>query len=124
MIVSSLAFWTLLAGVIGFAVKFLFPAFPFTADQILVAILFVLGAVGIVPTARLRAALRGVKSVAFTDLLASLQFWALLAGLVSFVIHFYSPTFPFVDAEILAAFVYILSFFNITPQLRAQGLLK
>jgi uncharacterized membrane protein HdeD (DUF308 family) len=123
MIISSLAFWTLVAGFLGFVVKFLFPAFPFGADQILAAIMFILGAIGIVPTARLHAAIAN-RAVNFGDLLKSLQFWSLLAGLISFVVHFYSPTFPFVEAEILALIVYVLSLFDVTPQLRAYNLLK
>jgi hypothetical protein len=120
MLVKSLAFWTLVAGVIAFVAKFFAPALPFDATQILAAILFVLGLAGVVPT--LRARVYGRALVAPADILKSLPFWTMVTGLVSFIVHFYAPAFPFEQSAILALVVYVLGFFQITPELRARGL--
>lgn len=123
MIFESLAFWTLVVGVVAFVVKFFAPTFPFDETQILAAVLFVLGLVGIVPAARASARVRGaLATVSGGDIFKSLQFWTLVAGLGSFVIHYYAPTFPLEQSAILALVIFILGFFQITPELRARGL--
>lgn len=122
MIYQSLAFWTLVVGVVAFVIRFFAPTFPFDETQILAAVLFVLGLVGVVPTARAAAQVRGALAVAPSDILKSLPFWTLVAGLVAFVLHYFFPTFPFEQSAILAFVIFILGFFQITPELRARGL--
>lgn len=46
---KSLAFWTLVAGLIGFVVRFYAPEFPYTDAVILSVIVFLLNRVGINP---------------------------------------------------------------------------
>lgn len=122
MIWNSLAFWTMVVGLLAYVIRFFMPTFPFDETQILAAVLFVLGLVGIVPAARASAKIRGALAVAPADILKSLQFWTLLSGVVAFVLHFYFPTFPFEQSAILAFVVFVLGFFQITPELRARGL--
>jgi uncharacterized membrane protein YqjE len=116
---SSLTFWTLVAGVVAFVVKFFWPSFPLDNTAILSAILFLLGLFGVVPT--VRAIRRGILA---TSIFGSMAFWELVVGLVSFVIHYFAPTFPLSDAVILALVVYVVGLFGITPELRMRGLLK
>ena len=120
-IFKSLVFWTLIVGVVAFVVKFFVPTFPFDETQIMAAVLFVLGLFGIVPTARFAAKARGALAVAPSDILKSLPFWTLIAGLVAFVVHFFFPTFPFAQDAILGFIVFILGLFQVNPELRARG---
>ena len=112
--IGSLAFLTLLAGLMAFVLKFLFPSFPFDANQILAAALFLLGLIGIYPQAR-----AGVYAT-FGDLLHSLAFWTLVAGVVEFVVHAYKPDFPLDQANILAVIVFVLAQVGIIPELRLK----
>ena len=114
---NSLTFWTLVAGLIVFLAKFFQPSFPLTQDQILAAIVFLLGLVNVYPT------VRGLvkRLVTFSDLLKSKPFWVLIAGLAGFVVRYYFPTFPLDDMAILGALIFILGFFNINPELRAKA---
>lgn len=114
---NSLTFWTLVAGLIVFLAKFFQPSFPLTQDQILAAIVFLLGLVNVYPT------FRGLvkRLVTFSDLLKSKPFWVLIAGLAGFVVRYYFPTFPLDDMAILGALIFILGFFNINPELRAKA---
>ena len=116
MIYKSLTFWTLVAGLLAFAARFYFPAFPLDEVSILAAILFVLGLIGVVPT------LRAQGMAAFPPIFNSLAFWQMVAGLVAFVVHFFAPDFPFDDVAIMAVILFVLSYFGITPELRARGL--
>jgi hypothetical protein len=111
---KSLTFWTLVAGVLAFVAKFLFPAFPLDSTGILAVILFFLGLFGIVP------AVRGV--LPFGDLLKSLPFWGLVVGLIAFVLHYFVPTFPMDNTAILAVVLFILACFGIKPELRLRGI--
>ena len=115
-IFKSLTFWTLVVGVLAFVAKFFLPAFPLDNQGILSLILFLLGLVNIVPTARL-------ISATFSDLLKSLHFWTMLTGLVSFVIHYFAPTFPMDAAAILTVVLIILGLFNINPELRLRKII-
>lgn len=122
---ASLPFWTLVAGFVVYVIKFFSPTFPLSDADILSGILFVLGLFGVVPTVRLAMSARGMTaSFTLGDLFNNLQFWSLLVGVASFVIHYYAPTFPFTEALILSAVLYALGFFGITPQLRERGFLK
>lgn len=116
-IFSSLQFWTLLAGLLAFVARYYFPAFPFDEVSILSAVLFILGLIGVVPQLRMRGALNG-------DIVHSLAFWQLVAGIVAFVFHFFAPAFPFDQVTILAGIVFILGLFGVTPELRLRGLVK
>ncbi len=116
MISRSLTFWTLLAGLAAFVARWYFQTFPFDETTILSAILFILGLIGVVPQLRIRGAL--TNSIVY-----SLAFWRLVAGFVTFVLHFWAPTFPFDQAVVLAFFLFILGFFGIRPELRARGIL-
>ena len=49
---KSKAFWTLVAGLLGFVVRFYFPAFPYADAVILVVIIFILNRLGINPELR------------------------------------------------------------------------
>lgn len=123
-IYKSLAFWTLVAGFLAFVAKFLSPNFPLSNQDILNALLFLLGLFGIVPAARVGALMRSSATVGLVDLLSSLQFWTLLAALASFVIHYYLPEFPFTEVMILSVILYVLEFFGIIPQARANGFMR
>ena len=117
MIFQSLTFWTLVVGLLAFVVRFFFPTFPLDEATILSAVLFVLGLIGVYPQIRAQGALT-------TSIIHSLAFWQLVAGLVTFILHFFAPSFPFDQAVILAFFLFVLGYFNIHPELRLRGLLK
>ena len=117
MIVNSLTFWTLLVGVIAFVIRWYFPTFPLDEVTILSVVLFLLGLIGVAPQIRARGALT-------TNIVNSLPFWQLLAGLAAFVIHFFAPTFPFDQIAILAFILFVLGYFGIHPELRARGLIQ
>ena len=51
---TSLAFWTLVAGLIGFVVHFFAPDFPYTNTVILAVIIWVLNQIGINPQLQYR----------------------------------------------------------------------
>jgi uncharacterized membrane protein YqjE len=55
---NSMAFWTLLVGLVVFVVKFFWPAFPLSESFIMTVVLFVLGLFGIVPALRSRGLLK------------------------------------------------------------------
>lgn len=114
-IFKSLTFWTLIAGVLAFVVKFFQPNFPLDNQGILSLILFLLGLFNIVPTMRFQGA-------TWIDLFKSLPFWTMVAGLLSFVVHFFFPDFPLDDVGVLAVIVYLLGLFGITPELRARNI--
>lgn len=118
MLFKSLAFWTLLAGFVVGVFKILNPGFPIDAPTLLSAILFVLGLVGIFPTAR--------RMLAPVDIFKSLAFWQLLVGLVGFSLRFVFPTLPpeITDTVLLSVVVFVLGFFGVNPELRARGILK
>lgn len=118
--VNSLQFWTLVAGLLAFVARFFYPDFPMDESQILAAVLFVLGLIGITP--QVKASLT-VKSVTFGDLLKSKAFWTLVSGLVAFVVHYYAPDFPLDQAAVLALIVFVLNAVGINPELRNRGLL-
>lgn len=119
MIFQSLTFWTLLVGVIAFAVRWYFPAFPLDQATILSAVLFVLGLIGITPTLRAR----GFRALVSAPIVHSLAFWQLVAGLVFFVIRFFAPSFPLSPEVILGVILFVLGYVGITPELRMRGLL-
>jgi NADH:ubiquinone oxidoreductase subunit K len=47
-----------------------------------------------------------------------------VAGLAAFVFHYFAPDFPFDEVLILAAIVFVLGLFGITPELRQRGLIR
>jgi len=110
MIHKSAAFWTLVAGLVAYLAKFFYQDFPLDQSMILSGILFLLGLIGIYPQVRF-----GLLRPTFKDLLSSLPFLSLVAGISDFVLHFYFPTWPFSDAVVLALFVFALGFFHIIP---------
>jgi len=113
---NSLQFWTLVAGLVAFVAKFFYPNFPVDETQILAALLFLLGLIGVVPQLRTRA-------VTGYNLLTSKAFWTLVAGLVSFVVHYYFPTFPLDQAVLLSVIFFVLSAFGVNPELRKNNLM-
>lgn len=119
MIFQSLTFWTLLVGLIAFALRWYFPTFPLDEMSILALVLFVLGLIGITPALRAR----GVRALVSPPVVNSLAFWQLVAGFVAFVIHFFAPDFPFQTETILAVILFVLGYVGITPELRARGIL-
>lgn len=50
---KQLAFWTLVAGILGFVIRYYKPDFPYNDAVILAVIVFLLNKVGIVPQLRL-----------------------------------------------------------------------
>lgn len=116
-IFKSLNFWTLLAGLTAFVVMFYQPDFPLSKANILSLMLFVLGLVGIVPTIRVK----GLRAAMAGGIVNVLAFWQLVAGFVIFVITYYAPAFPFTTETLLGVILFVLSFFQIKPQLQAQG---
>ncbi len=120
-IVYSLQFWTLVAGLLAFTARYYFPSFPLDEAGILALLLFALGLIGIVPQFRLYGARVALTT---TVLYNSLPFWQLVAGLAAFVLHYFVPDFPFDEVLILAAIVFVLGLFGITPELRQRGLIR
>lgn len=112
---QSLTFWTLLAGLLAFVIKFFVPSFPLDDAQLLALIVSLLGLVNIYPQVRVHGLTAG-------DLLRSKPFWVLVSGLVGFVIRYFMPSFPLDDLTILALIVFVLGLFNVNPELRARGL--
>jgi len=119
MIFQSLTFWTLLVGLVAFALRWYFPTFPLDEVSILSLVLFCLGLIGITPAFRAR----GARALVSPPIINSLAFWQLVAGFVAFVIHFFAPTFPFTIETILGVILFVLGYVGITPELRARGLL-
>jgi NADH:ubiquinone oxidoreductase subunit K len=117
MIFNSLTFWTLVVGLIAFVARWYFPTFPFDEITILSAVLFILGLFGVYPQFRAQGALTA-------NIINSLAFWQLVAGLAAFVLHFFAPSFPFDQAVILAFILFLLGWFGIQPELRVRGLIK
>lgn len=116
MIYKSLNFWTLLAGLAAFVLRFYFPAFPLDEVAILSLVLFALGLIGVAPT------FRALGLAAIPPIFNSLAFWQLVAGFLAFVIHFFAPDFPFTNEALLAFALFVLGWFGIHPELRARGL--
>lgn len=117
--IYKLQFWTLIAGLLAYIVKYLYPDTPITEADILAGVLFILGLIGVVPTVRgIRESVYGATTV---DIFKSLAFWTLVAGLVGFVVRFYAPNFPYTDAVILGIIIYLLNQIGINPQLRLMG---
>lgn len=112
--IYKLQFWTLVVALVAYVVKYFYPDLPITGADILAAVLFLLGLIGVVPT------VRGVRSLgySFSDLFKSLAFWTLVAGLIGFVVRFFAPEFPYTDAVILAVIVFVLNRVGINPQIR------
>jgi hypothetical protein len=121
MIFNSLSFWSMAVGLIAYVVKFFVPSFPFDETQILTFTLFLLGLAGIYPQVALMYSQR-LMGVVWSDLFTKKEFWVLVSGLVSFVLLFFFPTFPFATEAILALVLFILGLFQINPELRARGL--
>jgi hypothetical protein len=116
MIFTSLTFWTLLAGVLAFAIKFFVPTFPFTQDMILMFFVFLLGFVNIYPSLRYK----GILGLSWLDILKSKAFLVLVVGLLGFIVRYYLPTLPWDNGAILVAVVFVLGLFNIYPEVRAK----
>lgn len=112
--IKSLTFWTLVAGLVAYVVKYFVPTMPIDATAILTAILFLLSLFGITPTFRLMTA--------WTDIFHKKEFWLAVVALAGFVIHYVSPTFPFENDVLFILVVYILGLFGITPELKLRGL--
>lgn len=108
---NSRVFWLIVATIFVYVVKFVNPTFPLDVTTVLNAILFILGLVGVVVT--LRAVTK--RALGWSDLLHSLPLWSLIASLVSFVVHYYFPTFPMDEVLILAVIVWVLDQFGIQP---------
>lgn len=115
--ISNLQFWTLAVALVAYVLKYFLPGFPLDEQQILAAVLFVLGLLGIVPQFKVRGFL-GV------GILQSKAFWGLVAGLIGFIVHYYAPDFPYDDAVVLSVIIFVLNAIGINPELRARGVLK
>lgn len=115
MILKSLTFWTLVAGLLAFVVKFFMPTFPLDATGILALVLFLLGLFGVVPAVR--------SAIGAGSILTSLAFWEMVVGLIAFVVHQFMPSFPLDTAALLGIILFILGLFGIKPELRARGLI-
>jgi len=118
--IYRLQFWTLVAGLAAYILTYLYDL-PITAADILAGVLFLLGLIGVVPTAR--AAYNQRRGLGWGDLFESTAFLTLLAGLVGFVIRFYAPDFPYTDAVILSVLVFVVNKVFINSNLRYNGLL-
>lgn len=116
-IYKSLTFWTLLAGLAAFVARFYVPAFPLSEANILALVLVVLGLIGVVPTLQVR----GVRGALASGIITVLAFWQLVAGLVWFVLSYFAPALPFSTETILGVILFILSLFNIRPELRLRA---
>lgn len=106
---GDLRFWSLIAALIAFAAKLFNPSFPYDQTQVLLALLVFLALGGLYPK------LRYAVTVGWSDLLHSLEFWTLIAALISFVLHYYVPTFPFDQVAILGLILFILHLLGIEP---------
>lgn len=110
--VNKLQFWVLLVGLASYVAKFFYPEFPLDETQILAGVLFLLGTIGVFP--QVRAALPA------GSILNSLAFWTLVAGIAGFVIRYFQPEFPYSNAVILTVIVFVLSQFDINPQVQRR----
>lgn len=115
-IFKSLTFLTLIAGLLAFVVKFYQPSFPLDSGQLLAAILFFLGLFGVITAFRARRSLT-------PDIVGSLPFWQLIAGLLIFIFKFFAPAFPFDQDTVLKIVLFVLGWFQINPELYSRGLL-
>lgn len=119
--IHKLQFWTLLVGVIGYAVRFFYPDFPLDNEQILAGVLLLLGLIGVVPTVRaIRAKVYGAT---WKDLLTSLPFLSLVSGLIGFVVRYYQPDFPFSDAVIFSVVAWFVARLTV-EQLAYSGFIE
>lgn len=116
-IFKSLKFWTLLVGLIAFAINFYQPGFPLSKANILALVLFALGLIGVVPA----FGVKGFRAALAGGIVSVLAFWQLVAGFVIFVITYFAPAFPFTTETLLGVILFVLSFFQIKPDLQAQG---
>lgn len=116
---KSLTFWTLLVGVISFALAWYFPAFPLVEGQILALVVFFLGLIGIFPTLRKH----GFRALAAPPILNSLAFLELVAGLVAFVLQTVAPDALITREMVLGVILTVLALLQIHPELRARDLL-
>ena len=116
-IFKSLKFWTLLVGLVAFVIRFYQPGFPLSEVNILALVLFALGLIGVVPAFRVK----GFRAALTGGIVNVLAFWQLVAGFIIFVITYFSPTFPFATETLLGVILFVLSFFQIKPELQAQG---
>jgi hypothetical protein len=119
VLLKSLKFWTLLVGLVLFAVKWYFPTFPLTFEQLLAAVLFFLGLVDIVPTLRAQ----GLRALATSPIVNSLAFWQLVAGLVAFILTTFAPNIGISPEIVLGVILFVLGLFQVHPELRARGLI-
>lgn len=111
MIIGSKAFWMALIAVVLFVVKFFAPTFPFDAVAIYSVVVFILSFFGVVP--QLRAIRR--YALGWSDLFSSAAFWMLLVALISYVIHYYLPTFPITEADLGILVIWILTQVGVNP---------
>ena len=118
-IFKSLTFWTLLVGLVMFALTYYVPTFPLSNQNVLALVLFVLGLIGVVPTFRAH----GIRQAFAGGIVNVLAFWQLVAGFVWFCISFFAPTFPIDTAGVLGVILFILAQAGIHPELRARGIL-
>ena len=116
--ITNLQFWTMVAGLIAYVVAYYVPTFPLSGEQILAAILFILGLIGVVPQVRANAI--GLAAVPVYKMKA---FWVLVVGLTGFVVNYYLPTFPYDTTVILGIVIFVLNQLGINPELRARNLL-
>jgi hypothetical protein len=123
MLFKSLTFWGLVVGIVAFLVRFFVPEFPFDEGAILAFTLFLLGLAGVYPTVQTALSVRGLGfSMAWSDVFLIREFWVLLVGLISFVIFYFFPHFPFGSEELLGLVLFILALFQINPELKERGL--
>lgn len=116
---KSLTFYTLLVGVVFFAIRWYFPAFPLTEAQILSLVFFTLGLIGVYPTVKDL----GPRAFVTPPILNSLAFIELVAGLAAFVWNTVRPDAPISREMILGVFLTVLALIQIYPELRARELI-
>ncbi len=115
---------TVVAGLIAFVAKILYPAFPLTTDQIVLIITTLLGLFGVVVQLRNQAKIRKLDSNGGNVVLNSKAFWLMVASIVSLVVTSYFPDFPIAQVDVGTVLLWLVTQVGLNPQLRAQGLIK
>ncbi len=111
---------TVVAGLIVLVVKQFWPEFPFSNEQVVAAIVALLGLFGVI--VQLRARIRGILGAG--EWWKSKALWIAVAGIANIVLLSYVPDFPVAQFDLAALLFWVLAQFGINPELRAQRLIK
>ncbi len=116
---SLLQILTALAAIIGMFLREQVPWFPFTDAQILAAMLFLLGLIGVVPQVWIMLKYKLKRGLTGTEgWLKSKALWEMVAGIASIILLAYFPNLPITPAMILAFILFALNQAGINPEIK------